>query len=143
MTQIISNISSLNPLLLAQSRSGQFDQIISPLGLNLGESVLGLLKAIAIFIVGWIIATVIKGIIKKILNSTNIDNKIAAAVTGQREGESFPVESWIATLVFWVIMLFVIIAALNALELQAVSAPLNTLLDQITGFIPKLLAAAA
>jgi hypothetical protein len=143
MTQIISNISSLNPLLLAQSRPGQFDQIISPLGLNLGESVLGLLKAIVIFIVGWIIATVIKGIIKKILNSTNIDNRIAAAVTGQRGGESFPIENWIATLVFWIIMLFVIIAALNALQLQAVSTPLNTLLDQITGFIPKLLAAAA
>lgn len=140
MTQIISNISSLDPLLFAQSR--QFDQIISPLGINLGESVLSLLKAIAIFIVGWIIATVIKGIIKKILNSTNIDNRIAAAVTGQRGGESFPIENWIATLVFWIIMLFVIIAALNALQLQAVSTPLNTLLDQITGFIPKLLGAA-
>ena len=140
MTQIISNISSLDPLLFAQSR--QFDQIISPLGINLGESVLSLLKAIVIFIVGWIIATVIKGIIKKILNSTNIDNRIAAAVTGQRGGESFPIESWIATLVFWIIMLFVIIAALNALQLQAVSTPLNTLLDQITGFIPKLLGAA-
>ena len=140
MTQIISNISSLAPLLLAQSR--QFDQIISPLGINLGESVLSLLKAIVIFIVGWIIATVIKGIIKKILNSTNIDNRIAAAVIGQRGGESFPIESWIATLVFWIIMLFVIIAALNALQLQAVSTPLNTLLDQITGFIPKLLGAA-
>lgn len=140
MTQIISNISSLDPLLFAQSR--QFDQIISPLGINLGESVLSLLKAIVIFIVGWIIATVIKGIIKKILNSTNIDNRIAAAVIGQRGGESFPIESWIATLVFWIIMLFVIIAALNALQLQAVSTPLNTLLDQITGFIPKLLGAA-
>ncbi|PSB07211.1 hypothetical protein C7B62_20605 [Pleurocapsa sp. CCALA 161] len=140
MTQLISNISSLDPLLLGQSR--QFDQIISPLGINLGESVLGLLKAIAIFVVGWIIAAVIKGIIKKILNSTNIDNRIAAAVTGQRGGESFPIESWIATAVFWIIMLFVIIAALNALQLQAVSAPLNTLLDQITGFIPKFIGAA-
>ena len=141
MTQILSNISSLDPLLLAQA--GPVQQIQSQLGVNLGESLLGLLKAIVIFIVGWIIASIIKGVVKKILNSTDIDNKIAAAVTGQRGGTSFPVESWIATLIFWVIMLFVIIAALNALELQAVSAPLNTLLDQITGFIPKLLAAAA
>jgi hypothetical protein len=142
MTQIISNISSLNPLLLAQSRPGQFDQIFSPLGLNLGESLLGLLKAIVIFVVGWIIATIIKALVKKILNSTNIDNRLAAAITGQRGGESFPIEDWIATTIFWIIMLFVIIAALNALELQAVSAPLNTLLDQITGFIPKFIGAA-
>ncbi len=140
MTPILSNISSLDPLLLGQA--GPFEQITSSLGVDLGVSLLGLVKAIAIFIVGWIIASIIKGVIKKILNSTAIDNKIASAVTGQRGGESFPIESWIAGLVFWIIMLFVVIAALNALQLQAVSAPLNTLLDQITGFIPKLLGAA-
>ncbi|MEO1671789.1 MAG: mechanosensitive ion channel [Cyanobacteria bacterium J06631_2] len=141
MTQIISNISSLDPLLLAQANP--FNQILAPLGVDLGQSLIGLLKAVAIFIIGWIIASIIKGIVKKILGSTDIDNKIAAAVTGQRGGDSFPIESWIATLIFWIIMLFVIIAALNALQLQAVSAPLNTLLDQITGFVPKLLGAAA
>jgi len=140
MTQILSNISSLDPLLLGQA--GPFDQITSSLGVDLGVSLLGLVKAIAIFIIGWIIASIIKGVIKKILNATAIDNKIAAALTGQRGGESFPIENWIATLVFWIIMLFVVIAALNALQLQAVSAPLNTLLDQITGFIPKILGAA-
>ncbi|MEM7594296.1 MAG: mechanosensitive ion channel [Cyanobacteria bacterium P01_A01_bin.83] len=140
MTQILSNISSLDPLLLGQLNP--IEQIQSQLGVNLGESLINLLKAIAIFIVGWIIASIVRGIVKKILNSTDIDNKIAAAITGQRGGESFPIESWISTLIFWLIMLFVIIAALNALELQAVSAPLNTLLDQITGFIPKILGAA-
>ena len=142
MTQIISSISSLDPLLLAQT--GGFENFLeSNLGTNLTDSVVGAIKAILIFIIGWIIASIIKGIAKKILNSTDIDNKLAAAVTGQRGGESFPIESWIANLIFWIIMLFVIIAALNALNLQAVSAPLNTLLDQITGFIPKLLGAAA
>ena len=139
MTQILSNISSLDPLLIAQN---PIQQIQSQLGVNLGESLLGLLKAIVIFIVGWIIATIIKSIVQKVLSSTDIDNKIAAAVTGQRGGSSFPIESWIATAVFWIIMLFVIIAALNALQLQAVSAPLNTLLDRITGFIPQFLGAA-
>ncbi len=140
MTQILSNISSLDPLLLGQT--GFFENILSDLGLDLGVSLLDLVKAIAIFIVGWIIASIIKGVVKKILNSTAIDNKIAEAVTGQRGGESFPVEDWISGLIFWIIMLFVVIAALNALKLQGVSAPLNTLLDQITGFVPKILGAA-
>lgn len=140
MTQILSNISSLDPLLLGQT--GPLEQIKSSLGVDLGVSLLGLVKAIVIFIVGWIIASIIKGAVKKILNSTAIDNKIAAAVTGQRGGESFPIENWIGNLLFWIIMLFVVIAALNALNLQAVSAPLNTLLDQITGFVPKILGAA-
>jgi hypothetical protein len=144
MTLIISNISSLdslNPILLGQA--GSLNQVLAPLGVDLGQSVIGLLKAIAIFIVGWIIASIIKGIVQKILNNVNIDNRIAAAVTGQREGGSYQIENWISTIIFWVIMLFVVIAALNALQLQAVSAPINTLLDQITGFVPKLLGAGA
>ncbi len=141
MTHILSNISSLDPLILAQT--GPVDKFLeSQLGLNLGTSVLAVIKAILILIVGWIIAIIIKGIVKKLLNSTDIDNKLAAAVTGQRGGESFPIENWLASLFFWVIMLFVIIAALNTLNLQAVSAPLNTLLDQITAFIPRILGAA-
>ena len=141
MTQILSNISSLDPLLLGQS--GPVDRFFrSELGLDLGVSILGVIKAILIFVIGWIIASIIKGVIKKILNSTDLDNKLAAAITGQRGGESLPIESWVANLVFWILMLFVVIAALNALNLQAVSAPLNTLLDQIASFIPKLLGAA-
>ena len=141
MTHILSNISSLDPLILAQT--GPVDKFLeSQLGLNLGTSVLAVVKAILILIVGWIIAIIIKGLVKKLLNSTDIDNKLAAAVTGQRGGESFPIENWLASLFFWVIMLFVIIAALNTLNLQAVSAPLDTLLDQITAFIPRILGAA-
>ena len=141
MTQILSNISSLDPLLIGQT--GPVDNFLeTQLGVDLGVSVLGVIKAILIFIIGWIIAAIVKGVIKKVLNSTDIDNKLAAAVTGQRGGESLPIESWIANLVFWIVMLFVIIAALNALNLQAVSAPLNTLLDQIASFIPKILGAA-
>ena len=138
MTQILSNISSLDPL-LGQTGFDRFLQ--SQLGVNLGVSVLGVVEAILIFIIGWIIAAIIKGVVKKILNSTDLDNRLAAAVMGQRGGDAIPVESWIANLIFWIIMLFVIIAALNALNLQAVSAPLNTLLDRIAGFVPKILGA--
>ncbi len=142
MTQILSNISFLDPLLLAQANPQAQANPIQQLQGQLGVDIWSFVKALLILIVGWIIAAIVKGVVKKILNSTSIDNRIAAAVTGQRGGESFPIESWIATLCFWLIMLFVIIAALNTLNLQAVSGPLNTLLDQITGFIPKILGAA-
>jgi hypothetical protein len=108
---------------------------------QLGVDIWGLVKAILIFVVGWIIAAIVKGVVKKVLNSTSIDNRIAGALGGG-DGSNFPIESWIANLCFWLILLFAIVAALNTLQLQAVSAPLNTLLDQITGFIPKILAAA-
>ena len=145
MTQILGNISSPDPFLLAQiesSNGGVGNQFTSLVNGNLGSSILGVLKAIFILILGLIIASVVRGLVKKLLNRTDIDNRIAAAITGQRGGEAIPVENWIATLFYWLIVLFAVVAFLNALNLNAVSAPLNTLLNQVTGFIPKILGAA-
>lgn len=137
MTQIISYISSLDPLLLAQAQGNNL------LNDYLGASTLGgVIKAIVILVLGLIIASIVKGLIKKLLNSTNIDNRIASAISGQRGGDAIPIENWIATLFYWLIVLFAVVAFLNALQLDAVSTPLNTLLNQVTGFLPKILGAA-
>ena len=83
---------------------------------NLGASALGVIKAIAILVLGLIVASIVKGLVKKLLNSTDIDNRIAAAVSGQRGGDSIPIEDWIATLFYWLIVLFAVVAFLNSFE---------------------------
>ena len=139
MTHLLSSLASESSLVLAQTP--WWDSTISNLGTDFGSSILNVLKAIIILIVGWIISGIAKSIIKRILNATDIDNRIAAWVTGQRGGESLPIEDWIADLFCWLIRLFVIVAFLNALDLEAVSAPLNSLLDQVTRFIPQIIGA--
>ena len=139
MTHILSPLTLESPLILAQS-SG-LDQLITNLGTDFGSSLFNVIKAIIILIVGWIISGVAKSITKRLLNSTDIDNRIAAWITGQRGGESLPIEDWIADLFCWLIRLFVIVAFLNALDLEAVSAPLNSLLNQVTSFIPQIVGA--
>ena len=57
---------------------------------------------------------------------------------GGRQAQQFPVTQWASTLVFWVIFLFAIVASLNALNLTAVSTPLNAFLDQIFIYLPKV-----
>jgi hypothetical protein len=139
MTNIIDSISPNLSLYIAQALD---QQAYSALGEDLGSSLLNLLKAIGIFILGLIVASVVKGIIKGLLNKTNVDNRIASWLTGQRGGETLPVEEWIANLVYWLIVLFAVVGFLNALQLEAVSQPLNSLLDQVTSFLPKILGAA-
>lgn len=141
MTQILSNISSLDPLLLAQAGGG--NQISNLINGTLGSSVLGVLKAIVILVLGVIVASIVKGIVKKLLSSTDIDNRIAEAVSGQRGGETIPIEDWIATLFYWLIILFAVVAFLEALQLDAVSDPIRSLLSQITGSLPLILKAGA
>lgn len=102
-----------------------------------------LLAALAILLVGLLIAAIAKAIVRGILNRTNIDNRIAGAVLGRTDRRDLPqVEDFFANLVFWVIVLFTIVAVLQALQLEVVSRPLGGFLNQIFDFIPKLVGAA-
>ncbi|HEY9674675.1 MAG TPA: mechanosensitive ion channel [Waterburya sp.] len=110
---------------------------------NISAFVPNLLGAIAILIIGIIIALIASRITKGLLNRTRLDNQIADWITGRQEGvEPPPVEEWISGAVKWIIIIFTVIAVLNTLQLQVVSQPLNTFLDQILGFLPKILGAA-
>jgi Conserved TM helix len=100
-----------------------------------------LLGAVITLIVGWLIAAIAASIVRKILNGTKIDNKIAASVTGRRDGDLPQVEKLISSLVFWTVMLFTAVAVLDTLDLQVASQPLNAFLGQISEFFPKLLGA--
>ena len=136
MTNILGSIVSEPSLVMAQAMNP-----LSAIGTDLGSSLINIVGAIIILLVGWIVSGIAKALVMKLLGLTDIDNKIASWVTGQRGGD-FPVEEWISTLVCWLIRLFAIAAFLNALQLEAVSAPLNALLEKITSFIPNLIGAA-
>lgn len=110
---------------------------------NLSAFVPNLLAAIAILVVGIIVALIASAITKGVLRSTNLDNKIADWVIGRQEGaESPPIEQWIASAVFWIVIIFTVVAVLQTLRLDVVSQPLNSFLNQILSFLPKLLGAA-
>lgn len=114
------------------------DRLIETIGENLGTSVLNLLRGILILLVGWIIAGILRRITKTLLDKTNIDNQIAAWVVGNQGGKAPPIEKWVAEFVYWLVILFAIIAALEALELQQVSQPLQSLLNEVTSFLPQV-----
>ena len=99
-----------------------------------------LLNAIAILFVGWGVAKGAAYVFKKLLDKTEVDNKIAEMITGGRS-KDLPIEQGIAKLVYWLIMLFVIMAVFQVLGLTIVTEPLNALLIKITSFLPQLLAA--
>lgn len=98
-----------------------------------------LLAAVAILIFGWLIAVIASAIVKGVLNRTDIDNKIAAGLTGRTDSPQ--VEKFISGLVFWIILLITIVAVLDRLDLKVASQPLNSFLTQIGDFLPKLLGA--
>ena len=96
-----------------------------------------LLGAIAILIIGWLIATVVTSVVKGVLNRTEIDNKIASWVTGQPSSD-IPVEDWTANIVYWLIFLSAITMAVNNLGVSGFGGPLG----DIFAAIPQVIGAA-
>jgi hypothetical protein len=92
--------------------------------------------AILILIVGWLVSSITAAITKNLLKRTTFDNRLAQMVAGNNR--NVPIENWIATIVYWVLMAFTLIAFLNALRLEVVSQPLNQFLQQIFQYLPRL-----
>ncbi|TAF50650.1 MAG: hypothetical protein EAZ60_28355, partial [Oscillatoriales cyanobacterium] len=127
--------------LLAQTQSGNA-LTDAERGINnfiQGTNLENLVWAIGILLIGSIVSALVSSLVGGLLKKTTIDNRLAAWITGRPEGEGSPqVEKIISAAVFWIIFIFFLVAFFNRLNLTAVSQPLNTFLNQITGFLPKL-----
>lgn len=105
-----------------------------------GEGIANLVSALVILLVGWLVAIVVAKVVRGILTRVRLDERIAGA-TGSEEGSGMPVVSWIGTGVFWLIMLFFIMGALEAMGMMSLVEPINALLNKLVSFLPALLAA--
>jgi hypothetical protein len=131
------------PGVAIDSGLGQITAFVEAILGQLGSFLPSLLGALAILIGGWIVATIVAGIIRKVLHSTNLDNRIASAIMGRPAGDDMPpTEKWISNTVYWLIMIFVLVAFLQALNLDVVSQPLNRFLEQIFAYLPQIGGAA-
>ncbi|MGD1901349.1 MAG: mechanosensitive ion channel [Geitlerinemataceae cyanobacterium] len=128
---------------IGQIDAGPLFSFVDSLGEKVGSFLPNIIGAIAILILFWIGATIAASIVKTLLKKTEIDNKIAGWVSGDSSGKSsVPIEKWAAVVVYWIVLLFGVVAFLNALDLSTVSTPLSSFLDQIFAFLPKVAGAA-
>ncbi|MGD1867302.1 MAG: mechanosensitive ion channel [Phormidesmis sp.] len=89
---------------------------------------------------GFCIAYVASRIVRGLLKKTGVDDTIASKLTG-RPPEDVPAAKWAGDAVYWIIILFTVIAVLQSLSLEVVSTPLNNLLNTIFSYLPRILSA--
>jgi hypothetical protein len=118
----------------------------APIRAVVGPQLLGmvgnLLGALGILILGLVVAALLGRGVRRLLRRTGLDGRIAGAVSGGGERPVPRLERLLAAVVFWVVMVLAIVAALNVLQLTTVSEPLNQFLNQIFAYLPQLGAAA-
>jgi len=101
----------------------------------MGKQLWPILVALFILVVGLIIAKFVKKVIIKALNNIN------ALQRQNSDGSVTDLATPIASLVYFVIVLFVLIAALGAMGLTDVLEPLKNMANQFLGYIPNILGA--
>ena len=102
-----------------------------------------ILGALLILVGGWIVALIVSKLVTAGLHKTRLDDKFGNWVSGGKPGKDIDIERGVGKGVFWLIMLFVLVAFFQALGLTMVTEPLNGLLTQLTEFAPRILGAGS
>lgn len=100
-----------------------------------------LLGAVIILVVGWIAALIISAVVKGVIKRTSLGEKLSKLLSGDEES-SIPIDKYVSKSVFYIIMLFVLIAFFQALGLTIITEPLNNLLNELFAFAPNFFGAA-
>lgn len=100
-----------------------------------------LLGALAILIIGWLIAMVISNSIAWAVTKSKLDELLSKSLGLEKTGKNCPIADSTRTISYYIVMLFVLVAFFQKLDLALVTQPLNVMLDQIFAFAPSLLGA--
>lgn len=117
------------------------NQVFSDLLQNLATYLPTALAALGILIGGWLLAWVVSAILHALLRRAGLDQRLSGAVGEGQGRQPVRVSRWISRAVYYLIMLFVIVAFLQTLNLTIAAEPINNLLGQVLGYVPQLLGA--
>lgn len=105
---------------------------------SVGGYLPGILGALAILLVGWIVALIGRAIMRRALGVLRLNARLSTQIQAKLD-----LEYTIASIVFWIIFLFALIAMFNVLRIDSVSGPLSALAASVMLYLPRILLAAA
>lgn len=101
-----------------------------------------LIGALLVLLIGYIIARILKGILNKVLAKSKIDEKLGSSGGGKFAAQISPdgkPSKLVGSVVFWVIMVFVISSAISVLGIPALTNFMNLVLSWLPNVIAALL----
>ena len=92
-----------------------------------------------LLLVAWGLATGLRFVVRRVLDSTDLDEKLTR---GARLDKQVPLSKTLADSVYWLIFLLFLPAVLGVLGLQGLLSPVQHMIDEFLGFLPNLFGAA-
>ena len=100
-----------------------------------------ILGAILIFLIGWFVARILQRVVTSLLAAAGMDRLGARVGLDQALGRR-TLSGVVGAIVYTLVLIPVLIAALNALDLDAITIPASSMLTQLLEAIPLVFAAA-
>ena len=122
----------------------KLDVVSEPLNALLQEVTKFLPKiggAALLIVLAWVLATVVKLIVTKSLQSLEIDQKINQQVSEESAEGQLSLSETIASTLYWFIFLLFLPSILSVLQLEGTLGPLQEMVNNILSIIPNIFAA--
>src|SRR3546814_456923 len=97
-----------------------------------------LVPAIVLGVVAWLVATVVRVVVHKVLGATSLDEKLVDADRPKRP----PLSRTVGDVAYWLVLLLFLPAIVGTLHIDALTAPLSNMISGMLGMLPNLIAAA-
>lgn len=122
----------------------------TPASLSLGDSMatsarqLGvelpqLLQALAVLLIGWLLAVVLARTTRRVLQRAGLDERLARLAGRQPDGRPRPVSVWLGQSIFYLILLFTLSAFFRLAGLETLAAPLTAVTNSLVAMLPALI----
>ena len=101
-----------------------------------------LIAFLVILLIGFIVAKVVAGIVRKLLEKTGVDEHVRKSDAHKYVDRVMPgasVANGVGRVVFWLIFIFFLFSAIGALKIPAVTGFMN----QVLGYLPNVIVAIA
>lgn len=102
---------------------------------TIGSHLPGILGALGILVVGYVLAVVARAAVRRLLGALKVNTRIEESAHQRMD-----VEAGIAIGVFWLILLITLVGVFNQLDLALVSNPFAEMITRILGYLPSLVA---
>lgn len=115
------------------------EEFLSPVMGSLGKFAPQFVGALVVLLVGWVVARIVRGGVRRAIAATGIGQRIEGS--GDSSGK-LKIEEVVSRFVYYLVLFFVLVFVLNSLGYGAVLDPVKAMYDSLLGAVPNLIGAA-
>lgn len=112
------------------------DNFITSVSQTLGQHLPGVLGAIVVFAIGYLVATLLREASSRFFSKLNLDERLQ-----EKAGRDLKIGTLISTVVFYLVLLYGTLVSLSLLGIEEVLDPAKDLVARVVDIIPNAIAA--